>query len=246
MRPEKKIKYFGKDRVFMEEKIIGVMGAMPEEIRLLYEKMTDRGEETAAGVTFYTGTLAGRRAVLCCAGMGKVNAACGAQLLITKFGAGALIFSGIAGNMTDKIGVGDVVIGKTLLYHDAERRMIAESWPHLQEFTGDAAMIAAAEAACAEAGVKYIVGKIATGDDFVGDSATKNAIAAKCAPDCVEMEGAAVAHLAAKYGAPCVVLRAMSDNADENAYETLVAKPFDISEYCTTAAKICEGLIGRL
>ena len=58
----------------MEEKVIGVMGAMPEEIRLLYSRMTDRGEETAAGVTFYTGVLAGHRAVLCCAGMGKVNA----------------------------------------------------------------------------------------------------------------------------------------------------------------------------
>lgn len=228
------------------EKIIGLMGAMPEEIALLNERMTDKGEETAAGVTFYTGLLRGRRAVLCCAGMGKVNAACAAQLLVTKFGAGALVFSGIAGNMTDKIGVGDVVIGGTLLYHDAERRMIAESWPHLQEFTGDPAMLAAAEQACAAAGVKYIVGKIATGDDFVGDSATKKAIVAKCAPDCVEMEGAAVAHVAAKNGVPCVVLRAMSDNADEEAYDTLVGKPFDISEYCSTAARICEDLVSRL
>ncbi len=228
------------------EKIIGLMGAMPDEIALLCARMTDKGEETCAGVTFYTGSLRGHRVVLCCAGMGKVNAACAAQLLITKFGAGALVFSGIAGNMTDKIGVGDVVIGKTLLYHDAERRMIAESFPHLQEFSGDEAMIEAAQAACGEAGVKYIVGKIATGDDFVGDSATKNAIAEKCAPDCVEMEGAAVAHVAAKNGVPSVVLRAMSDNADENAMETLVVKQFDITEYCTTAATICEELVARL
>ncbi len=230
----------------MEKPVIGLMGAMPDEIARLCAHMEQRGEERAAGVTFYTGVLRGRRVVLCCAGMGKVNAACAAQLLVTKFGAGALIFSGIAGNMTDKIGVGDVVIGKTLLYHDAERRMIAESYPHLQEFSGDAKMIAAAEAACRAAGVKYIVGKIATGDDFVGDSATKNAIAAKCAPDCVEMEGAAVAHVAAKNDVPCVVLRAMSDNADEQAYETLVGKPFDISEYCASAAKICEELVAGL
>lgn len=228
------------------EKIIGLMGAMPDEIARLCSRMTDKSEETSAGVVFYTGTLRGHRVVLCCAGMGKVNAACAAQLLITKFGADALIFSGIAGNMTDKIGVGDVVIGKTLLYHDAQRRMIAESFPHLQEFAGDEAMIAAAKAACDEAGVKYIVGRIATGDDFVGDSATKNAIAAKCAPDCVEMEGAAVAHVAAKNGVPSVVLRAMSDNADEDALQTLVVKQFDITEYCATAAAICEGIVARL
>ena len=103
------------------EKIIGLMGAMREEIALLCERMTDKGEETVAGVTFYTGLLQGRRVALCCAGIGKVNAACAAQLLIARFGAKVLVFSGIAGNMTDKIGVGDVVIGGTLVYHDADR-----------------------------------------------------------------------------------------------------------------------------
>ena len=174
---------------------------------------------------------------LCCAGIGKVNAACAAQLLIARFGAKALVFSGIAGNMTDKIGVGDVVIGGTLVYHDADREMISDTFPYLKEFAADPVLVAAAEQACTDAGVKYIVGKIATGDTFVGDSATKNAIAADCAPDCVEMEGAAVAHVA---------LRAMSDNADEEAYDTLVVKEFDITEYCTTAARICEDLISRL
>ena len=203
------------------EKIIGLMGAMREEIALLCERMTDKGEETVAGVTFYTGLLQGRRVALCCAGIGKVNAACAAQLLIARFGAKALVFSGIAGNMTDKIGVGDVVIGGTLVYHDADREMISDTFPYLKEFAADPVLVAAAEQACTDAGVKYIV-------------------------DCVEMEGAAVAHVAAKYGVPCVVLRAMSDNADEEAYDTLVVKEFDITEYCTTAARICEDLISRL
>ena len=112
------------------EKIIGLMGAMREEIALLCERMTDKGEETVAGVTFYTGLLQGRRVALCCAGIGKVNAACAAQLLIARFGAKALVFSGIAGNMTDKIGVGDVVIGGTLVYHDADREMISDTFPY--------------------------------------------------------------------------------------------------------------------
>ena len=107
-------------------------------------------------------------------------------------------------------------------------------------------LIAAAEAACAEAGVKALVGKIATGDLFVGDSATKAAIEAKCAPDCVEMEGAAVSQIAAKNGVPCVILRAMSDNADEDGHEVLVVKKFSISEYVATATKIVAAMVEKL
>ena len=228
------------------EKIIGLMGAMREEIALLCERMTDKGEETVAGVTFYTGLLQGRRVALCCAGIGKVNAACAAQLLIARFGAKALVFSGIAGNMTDKIGVGDVVIGGTLVYHDADREMISDTFPYLKEFAADPVLVAAAEQACTDAGVKYIVGKIATGDTFVGDSATKAAIEAKCAPDCVEMEGAAVSQIAAKNGVPCVILRAMSDNADEDGHEVLVVKKFSISEYVATATKIVAAMVESL
>ena len=107
-------------------------------------------------------------------------------------------------------------------------------------------LIAAAEAACAEAGVKALVGKIATGDMFVGDSATKAAIEAKCAPDCVEMEGAAVSQIAAKNDVPCVILRAMSDNADEDGHEVLVVKKFSITEYVATATKIVAAMVESL
>jgi adenosylhomocysteine nucleosidase len=142
--------------------------------------------------------------------------------------------------------VGDIVIGQTVVYHDGEPRMFAETYPHLQQFSADAALVHAAEEACRQVGVTYLVGKIATGDQFVGDAATKNAIQAKCSPDCVEMEGAAVAHIAAKNDTPFVILRAMSDNADESAYETLVVKQFDIGEYCSTAAHISAALIAQL
>ena len=100
--------------------------------------------------------------------------------------------------------------------------------------------------ACDELGVKAIAGTIATGDQFVGDSATKAAIAEKVHPDCVEMEGAAVSQIAAKNGVPCVILRAMSDNADEAGHEVLVVKKFSISEYVATATKIVAGMLARL
>ena len=93
---------------------------------------------------------------------------------------------------------------------------------------------------------KALAGKIATGDMFVGDSATKAAIEAKCAPDCVEMEGAAVSQIAAKNDVPCVILRAMSDNADEDGHEVLVVKKFSITEYVATATKIVAAMVESL
>ena len=144
--------------------IIGIMGAMPDEVDQLCAKLENVTVEPYGGVEYHKGTLAGKQVVVCCAGMGKANAAATTQVLITRFGAEKIIFSGIAGNMTSKIGIGDVVIGKTVLYHDAQLDMICQNPPYLKEYSGDPALIAAAEAACAACGVQSLTGKIATGD----------------------------------------------------------------------------------
>jgi len=221
-------------------KTIGVIGAMPEEVTLLKSRMTDVEIEKIAGLEIIKGNLHGKNVVLTQCGMGKVAAAAATQLLITKYEIEAIMFSGIAGNMTSKIGVGDVVLSKEVTYHDAEIPMIAQHYPNMDSYFGDENMIAAASRACEETNTKYIVGKIATGDKFIGETEQKNAIAAFCDPDCVEMEGAAIAHIACKNDIPFVIIRAMSDNADETAREELVEKHFDISEYCDKAADICE------
>ena len=226
--------------------ILGIMGAMPDEVDQLCARLSDVTVESYGGVEYHQGKLAGKQVVVCCAGMGKANAAATTQVLITRFGAQRIIFSGIAGNMTSRIGIGDVVVGKTVVYHDAQDDMIAQSAPFTAEYPGDEEMVKAAMAACEEVGVKAIAGKIATGDRFVGDSATKNAIAARVDPDCVEMEGAAVAQIAARNNVPCVVLRAMSDNADEAGHEVLVVKKFSIAEYVTTATRIVARMLERL
>ena len=92
--------------------------------------------------------------------------------------------------------------------------------------------------------MKAIAGKIATGDTFVGDAELRRKpIEEKCHPDCVEMEGAAVSQIAGRNGVPCVILRAMSDNADESGYEVLVVKQFSITEYVKTATEIVARMI---
>ena len=148
--------------------------------------------------------------------------------------------------MTSKIGIGDVCVGETVVYHDAELDMLAQSAPFLKEYHGDPQLVQAALDACEACGVKAIAGKIATGDTFVGDAATKKIIEEKCPPDCVEMEGAAVSQVAGRNGVPCVVLRAMSDNADESGYEVLVVKQFSIAEYVKTATEIVANMIEHL
>ena len=226
--------------------ITAIMGAMPDEVEQLCALLDGVTVEPYAGVTYHRGLLGEKPVVVCCAGMGKANAAATVQVLVTRFGADRIIFSGIAGNMTDKVGIGDVVVGQKVLYHDAEDDMIAQSAPFTACYEGDAELVKAAMDACSELGVKAIAGTIATGDQFVGDSATKAAIAEKVHPDCVEMEGAAVSQIAAKNGVPCVILRAMSDNADEAGHEVLVVKKFSISEYVATATRIVAGMLARL
>ena len=212
--------------------IIGIMGAMPDEVDQLCAQLADVTKENYAGVEYHCGTLQGKQVVVCCAGMGKANAASTVQVLCTKYNIDKLIFSGIAGNMTSKIGIGDV-----------ELSMIAQSAPFQTEYHGDPALVQAALDACEACGVKAIAGKIATGDTFVGDAATKKTIEEKCHPDCVEMEGAAVSQIAGRNGVPCVILRAMSDNADESGYEVLVVKQFSITEYVKTATEIVTRMI---
>ena len=226
--------------------LYGIMGAMPEEVDQLCAKLQDVTCETYAGVDYHRGTLHGKPVVVCCAGMGKANAASTVQVLCTRYGIERLIFSGVAGNMTSKIGIGDVCVGETVVYHDADMDMLCQSAPFTTEYHGDPALVRAALDACAACGVKAIAGKIATGDRFVGDAATKQAIAQACAPDCVEMEGAAVSQIAARNGVPCVVLRAMSDNADEAGYEVLVVRDFSIAEYVKTATAIVAYMVEHL
>ncbi len=226
--------------------IFGIMGAMPDEVDQLCALLTNVTVEQYAGVEYHQGSLGDKQVVVCCAGMGKANAAATTQVLITRYGAERIIFSGIAGNMSSVIGIGDVVIGSEVVYHDAEDSMISQSAPFTSEYHGDPEMISAAMAACEAADVTYLVGRIATGDKFVGDTATKNAIAAQVEPDCVEMEGAAVSQIAARNNVPCVILRAMSDNADEDGHEVLVVKKFSITEYVKTATAIVADMLKRL
>lgn len=229
----------------MKLKTIGIMGALPEEVNQITLALQDPKVESYAGVEYHIGKRGAHKLVVCCAGMGKVNAASAAQVLITYYNVDAIIFSGIAGNMCTDIGIGDVVIGRELLYHDAEPRMLAQSAPGTTLYMADPLLLDAVEQGCRLVGARYVVGRIATGDQFVGDPETKKKIQTNCQPHCVEMEGAAVGHVAMRNNIPFVVLRVMSDNSDASI-EVLGAEEFDVGEYVTTASAIVVAAVDAL
>lgn len=228
---------------------IGILCALPEEETYIVDAMENKNEEIYAGICYRSGKIGNKEIVVCCGGMGKANAASTAQVLISKYNAKAIIFSGIAGNMTEKIGIGDVVIGKTLRYHDASDSMLSQSPPWTSEYKSDTFLNSALEQGCRQNNVKYILGKIATGDRFIDDPAVKNKIKSYCNPDCVEMEGAAVAQTAMRNEIPFAVIRAMSDNSDKAVEESLGSgkqQEFLISEYSKTASSIVLAALSSL
>ena len=170
--------------------------------------------EPYGGVEYHKGTLASKQVVVCCAGVKPRNTPPPPRVLIRKFGAEKIIFSGIAGNMTSKIGIGDVVIGKTVLYHDAPagRGLPEPALP--EESPGDPELIAAAERPVPRPVSRHWWARSPPATCLWATGATKAAIEAKCAPDCVEMEGAAVARSPPR-ARRARILRAMSGNADE-------------------------------
>ncbi len=199
-------------------KRIGIIGAMESEVELLKGTLLSCDTKEYAHTTFYTGRHGNHELVVACSGIGKVNAACTAQVMIDRFGVDCIVNTGIAGGLSDELSVGDVVISHTLSYHDFTLRFLTYRYPFAETFTADNALIEAAADACeAAGGIRYVVKNIVSGDAFVTDSALKNDIKSRTDAYCVEMEGAAIAHVCAMNDIPFVVIRTISDNADDNA-----------------------------
>ena len=239
------------------QKTIAVIGALEKEVALINDAIEHACAREEAGLTAICGQLDDCRVVATTAGMGTVNAAATTQYLITEYKANVVLFSGIAGGLNPQLHISDVVVGNRLRYLDTDTKLIAESAPGTEEYASDPQLVQLAEQVLAERGyvpagavdagdkLQYLRGTIATGDRFVSGNDMKSAVIAATQADCVEMEGAAVAHVAAKNGVPCLVLRAISDNCDE-AYDALSARTFDLETYAQSANRIVLDIIARI
>lgn len=203
--------------------MIGIIGAMQEEVDLLLAALQDKVEVSRSGIRFVTGSLHGRNVTVCKCGVGKVNAAVYTQVLIDRFSVEKVIFTGVAGALDPELNIGDIVISTSSQQHDMDvtplgfpRGVIP--FQEVSDWPADAELVRIA----AEAGEKVAPGrcrkgKVLSGDQFVADREAVKQLRETFGGACTEMEGAAVAQACAMNQVPYVVIRSMSDKADGSA-----------------------------
>ena len=205
--------------------MIGIIGAMEEEVAALKEAMEVQESVEQASMIFCKGILCGKEAVIVRSGIGKVNGGICAQILVDRFKADTLINTGIAGSLDAKIDIGDMVISTDALHHDMDAtkfgypvgqvpRMGVLSFPADEELVKKA--VQASEKANPD--IHTFTGRVASGDQFIASREVKERIVREFHPLCVEMEGAGIAQAAHLNQVSYVIIRAISDKADNSAH----------------------------
>ncbi len=229
-------------------KKIGIIGAMQVEVDDLKNEMTSVKTKNAGGLDFFEGKLGETDVVIVRSGIGKVNAALCAQRLILEFGCTHIINTGIAGAMASGLTTLDFVVSSDAVYHDMDAVYFGYKVGQIPQmdvfsFKADQQMIEKAKEVFGTLEEskehKIVEGRIATGDQFIADSVTKKKIADNFEPACVEMEGTAIAHTCHVNKIPFVIIRCMSDTADDGSKQK-----YDFNE--TVAAKMSAHLVEKL
>ena len=202
---------------------LGIIGAMAVEIATLKENMENMQETTRTGMVFYEGRLQGVDAVVVQCGIGKVNAAMCTQILCDCFGVTHVVNTGIAGSLCAELDIGDLVISCDAIHHDFDLHFWGRPIGQVPgfdvtAFPADEKMMELAFAAAESVNPGHSrVGRVASGDQFICSKAQKEKIIADTQALCAEMEGASIAHTAYRNGVPFVIIRAISDKADDSA-----------------------------
>jgi adenosylhomocysteine nucleosidase len=211
---------------------IGIMSAMEVELEFIRSDMVIEEVDTVGGGVYTLGTINSLPCVIVHGGVGKVGAAHTAQTLITHYDVDVMIFTGVAGGINPDLHIGDIVISRNVVHHDFGQ-ILPDSFIPFDTigFFADSVLIQIARQAGGSAVLETIpetirgeealpmvkVGRVATGDQFISSEAKRLWIAETFHADCVEMEGAAMAQVCAVYDVPFVIIRALSDLANEEA-----------------------------
>ena len=205
-------------------KIIGVIGAMEEEVSLLIGQMKNKETKVMAGMEFHRGKLWQNEAVVVKSGIGKVNMAVCTQILIDVYKVSLVINTGVAGGLYEKLNVGDIVISSDAVLHDMDCTQFGYKMGQIPRmdvyaFPADKGLIKLAKESCelVNPEIQCFVGRVATGDQFIASNEKKQWIIENFDAYCAEMEGAAMAQTAFLNKVPFVIIRAISDKADNSA-----------------------------
>ena len=204
--------------------MIGIIGAMDEEVAILKESMEVQDTMERAGMTFVKGIMSGKEVVVVRSGIGKVNMGICAQILIDCFGVDTLINTGVAGSLDADINIGDIVISTDAVQHDVDATVFGYKVGEIPRmdtsyFEADKDLIKLAKKTCDEVNpdIHSYVGRVVSGDQFISDNKKKHYLINEFDGYCAEMEGAAMAQAAHLNQIPFIILRAISDKADQEA-----------------------------
>lgn len=202
--------------------LIGIIGAMTEEVEALKEEMTVKNVFEKANKSFYKGTLWDKEVVVVVSGVGKVNSAITTQIMIDEFNTDIVINVGVAGGVGKEVSPGDVVIGTSLVQHDFDISMFGHkkgqiSGMDVYDFVSDKSLVEKLRDVKLSSNAKILEGRIVTGDQFICSKEKAEFLVEEFGAIASEMEGASIAHTAYLNKKPFIVIRSMSDNASTGA-----------------------------
>ena len=231
-------------------KRIGIIGAMDLEVETLKSHMNDVKISRKAGMEFLEGTLNQSTVVIVKCGIGKVNAGICVQILADLYQVTHIINTGVAGSLQAQIDIGDIVISSDALYHDMDVTALGYPIGQIPQidtfaFPADEKLASLAKSSCESVNpdIHVFTGRVVSGDQFISSKEVKNKIIENFHASCTEMEGAAIAHASYLNQIPFVIIRAISDKADDSAemdYPTFEKKAAEHS------AKLVEDLVARI
>lgn len=200
---------------------IGILGAMQEEISPLLEHYKTYETIAFGGNTFYKVSLSNKTLIIACSRIGKVHSSLSAATMILYFGCDKIIFNGVAGGINPSYKIGDLVIGEKLCQHDVDITIFGHPFGYFSDskiFTQtNETLNELAKEVAKDLNITIHQGTIATGDQFISNKEKKEWIKNEFNADAIEMEGASVAVVCDNLNTPLCVIRAISDNAGDEA-----------------------------
>jgi len=225
---------------------IGIIGAMELEVKELKSLLENVKTTSQAGMIFYEGNLNGSDVVIVRCGIGKVNAALCVQILTDVFHITHIINTGVAGSLNAKLDIGDILISQDAMYHDMDVTPLGYAPGIIPQqdcscFKADQKLIDLALSSCRTVNpeIQVLTGRVVSGDQFIAGKEIKDRLISVFHGDCAEMEGAAIAHGAYLNQIPFVIIRAISDKADDSA-------EMDYPTFEKAAAAHCAKLVAHM